>query len=105
VQGSVLVPLLFAIFINDIVAQIDFCRFHMYANVVQLYLSDDPCNLDERILRMNADLNRMYIWSADNGLYLNPEKTQAIVIGFPRFVNEEYNNTFLYDGEERGTDH
>jgi hypothetical protein len=46
-QGSVLGPLLFSIFINDIVAQIDFCRFHMYADDVQLYLSDIPCSLDE----------------------------------------------------------
>jgi hypothetical protein len=29
VQSSVLGPLLFSIFNNDIVAQIDFCRFHM----------------------------------------------------------------------------
>jgi hypothetical protein len=60
-------------------------NFKCAPNDVQLYLSDDPCNLDECILRMNADLNRMYIWSAENGLYLNPEKSQVIVIGFPRF--------------------
>jgi hypothetical protein len=46
VQGSVLGPLLFLIFINDIVAQIDFCQFQMYADDMQLYLSDDPCSLD-----------------------------------------------------------
>jgi retron-type reverse transcriptase len=62
VQGSVMGPLLFSIIINDIDAQIDFCRFHMYANDVQLYLSDDPCSLDECIRRMNADLDRLYIW-------------------------------------------
>jgi hypothetical protein len=49
-------------FINDIVAQIDFCRFHMYADDVQLHLSDDPCSLDECIRRMNADLDRLYMW-------------------------------------------
>jgi hypothetical protein len=47
VQGSMLGPLLFSMFINNIVAQIDFCRFHMNANDVQLYLSNDPCSLDE----------------------------------------------------------
>jgi retron-type reverse transcriptase len=46
VQGSVLEHLLFLIFINDIVAQIDFCRFQIYADDMQLYLSDDPCSLD-----------------------------------------------------------
>jgi hypothetical protein len=77
VQMSVLVPLLFSIFINDIVAQIDFCRFHMYADDVQLYLRDDPCSLGECTL--------LNIWTSDNGLCLNSEKSQAIVIGFPRF--------------------
>jgi hypothetical protein len=57
VQGSVLGPLLLSIIINDIVAQINFCRFHMYADDVQLYLNDDPCNLNECIRRMNADLD------------------------------------------------
>jgi hypothetical protein len=85
VQGSVLGPLLFSIFINNIVAQIDFCRFHINADDVQLYLSDDPCSFDECIHRMNANLDRQYIWVAENGLCLNPEKSQAIVIGFPRF--------------------
>jgi hypothetical protein len=42
-QGYVLGLLLFSIFINKIVAQIDFCRLHMYADDVQLYLSDDLC--------------------------------------------------------------
>jgi hypothetical protein len=39
-QGSVLGLLLFSISINDIVPQIDFFSFHMYADDVQLYLSD-----------------------------------------------------------------
>jgi hypothetical protein len=36
VQVSVLGPLLFSIFIDDIVTQIDFYRFYMYADDVQL---------------------------------------------------------------------
>jgi hypothetical protein len=57
----------------------------MYADDVQLYLSGSPCDLDECIRRMNADLGRLYDWSTENGLCLNPGKSQAIVIGFPGF--------------------
>jgi hypothetical protein len=34
---------------------------------------------------MNSDLDRLYILAAENGLCLNPEKSQAIVIGCPEF--------------------
>jgi hypothetical protein len=57
----------------------------MYADDVHLHLSDDPCSLDECIRRMNANLDRLYIWASENGLCLNPEKFQTIVIGFPGF--------------------
>jgi hypothetical protein len=85
VQGSVLGPLLFSIFIKDIASQIDFCRFHMYDDDVQLYLSDDPCSFDECIRRMNADLDRLYFSSAENGLCLNPEKSSGHCDRFSRF--------------------
>jgi hypothetical protein len=42
VQESVLGPLLFSMFINDIVSQITLCRVHLYADDVQLYISCEP---------------------------------------------------------------
>jgi hypothetical protein len=81
VQGSVLRSLIFSIFINDIVAK---DRLHMYVDDVQLYLSNDPCSLDECIRRMNADRDRLYIWAVENGLCLYPEKSQTMV--FPDFM-------------------
>jgi hypothetical protein len=43
---------------------------------------DDSCSLDECFHCMNG---RLYIWAVENDLRLNPEKSQAIVIGFPGF--------------------
>jgi hypothetical protein len=45
----------------------------MYADNVQLYLSDDL--FDGSIYRMNVDLDRLYIWATENGLHLNPEES------------------------------
>jgi hypothetical protein len=91
----------------DIVAQIDFCRFYMYANDVQLYLSDDPCSLDECIRRMNADLDRLYIWATELWeISGNCDRFSRIsCCGCSTGFNGDCNNTFLYESEELGTDH
>jgi hypothetical protein len=44
IQASVLGPLLFTPFINDIVNQISFCSYQLYADDVQLYISCHPAD-------------------------------------------------------------
>jgi hypothetical protein len=56
VQGSVLEYLLFALFINDIASRISHCRYHMYADAGQLYLSGDINSISDCINRMNLNL-------------------------------------------------
>jgi hypothetical protein len=53
VQGSFLGPLLFSLFINDIASRISHCRYHLYADDVQLYLSGDIDSISDIIIRMN----------------------------------------------------
>jgi hypothetical protein len=43
-------------------------------------LSGDKKGLDEMISALNEDLAAIYRWSAENGLLLNPRKSQAIRI-------------------------
>lgn len=80
-QGSILGPLLFSIFINDLPVVLQHCSVHMFADDVQLYLcvTKNICHR-EIALKINSDLNKIYEWSCRNKLPINSTKTQALLI-------------------------
>ncbi|KAJ4433243.1 hypothetical protein ANN_15502 [Periplaneta americana] len=77
-QGSVLGPLLFMIYINDVTKMIKHCKYHMYADDLQIYLHFHPDETSDAVNKINEDLNSISLWSHKFGLRLNPEKSQAI---------------------------
>lgn len=78
-QGSILGPLLFSIFINDLPLSILNCKFHLYADDCQLYLSGLPTHISDIVNKVNNDIRRIVEWCGKNGLLLNAKKTQAII--------------------------
>jgi hypothetical protein len=85
VQSSVLGRLLFSLlFINDIASRISHCRYHLYADDVQIYLSGDIGSIPDCIKYKPDELGTwrvsIYKWNIENGLFLNPRKTQAMII-------------------------
>jgi hypothetical protein len=80
VQGSVLGPILFSLFINDIVQRIRFSTCHMYADDVQLYISSTPSDISTCVAHINEDLDSIWRWSQENYLSINPAKSQAMLI-------------------------
>lgn len=79
-QGSVLGPLLFSMYINDLPEQLQHCKIHMYADDVQLYLNSSILFLSDGVSKVNSDLNRVYSWALANKLHLNPKKSKCIII-------------------------
>jgi Reverse transcriptase (RNA-dependent DNA polymerase) len=79
-QGSVLGPLLYICYSNDVAGVIEFCRFHAYADDLQLYHSADVSDLQRCYDEVNADLGRISEWARKNGLKLNPKKSQVMLI-------------------------
>ena len=84
-QGSILGPLLFLIYINDIVENIN-SSIRLFADDTSLYIIvNDP--LDAAIT-LNIDLSRVNAWATKWLVSFNPAKSESVT--FSRKVNQPY---------------
>ena len=78
-QGSILGPLFFNIFINDIFFFIDKCKFGNYADDNTLFFSGTNITLVKSQLRV--EFNALTKWFYDNYMVLNPGKCHYMSFG------------------------
>ena len=89
-QGSLLGPLLFNIFINDLNGVISESSLRLYADDMNGYNTDvSPMVLE---FSLNNDLGKLSNWLEENYLLVNPEKTQSMILG-----KSTYNYEFQID--------
>lgn len=85
-QGSILGPLLFTIYVNDIHTVLRNTKFHSYADDLQIYTHFKADGLNDTVALINDDITRLLQWSREHGLKLNPDKTQPILIAHARIL-------------------
>ena len=86
-QGSVLGPLLFLVYINDIFSVVTKANIRLYADDTVIYMSDaDPGNASSLL---QEDLIRLTEWCALNKLSINERKTKAMIFGTKHKISSQ----------------
>lgn len=91
-QGSILGPLLFLIFINDIVDEVN-CPINLFADDTSIYaIVDNPLITS---LSLNSNLQKVQNWSNRWLVNFNPKKTEAMIIS--RKVEPQYHPPLYFN--------
>ena len=86
-QGSILGPLLFILYINDIVNTSTMLKFVLFADDTTILYSHD--NLAGKMNEINKELQEVTNWFKANKLSVNARKTNYMLLG-TRYGNAKY---------------
>ena len=78
-QCSVLGPLFYIIYANDLIDRIKHCKVALYADDTVLYTANR--NFDNSVSHMQLDIDAIENWCKKNGIFINTDKTKVMVMG------------------------
>ena len=84
-QGSILGPLLFNIYINDLLLCIEKSGICNFADDNTLYASGE--NIGDVATCLEVDIENVLKWFDSNRMVANPEKFQVMFLGLPKTAN------------------
>ena len=85
-QGSILGPVLFTIYVDDLLSVPERCISTSYVDDCKLYLSFPPADSIVAISALNDDLRKICQWCCKNSPLINPSKTKVLIFGVPQLL-------------------
>jgi len=85
-QGSILGPLLFILYVNDIVNTSNIFDFTLFADDTTILYSHK--NLNTQVSTINRELSEVSNWFKANKLSVNASKTYFMILGTPQMTNK-----------------
>jgi len=85
-QGSILGPVLFHLYVNELLSIPNHCQSMGYVDDTKLLLALPPNQTTDAVSMLNDDLREITKWCCRNSLLLNPDKTKLLVIGVPQLT-------------------
>ena len=78
-QGSVLGPLFYIIYANDLIDTIKHCKVALYADDTVIYTASN--NFDRSVFYMQQDIDSILDWCNTNKIFVNTDKIKVMVLG------------------------
>ena len=78
-QGSVIGPLIYAIYTSQLQKRLNYCSVHFYADDTQLYCSFPSHDTAHACNKINSDLESIIEVSRRHGLHINSAKSELIL--------------------------
>ena len=96
-QGSILGPILFILYINDIIHVSNILNLILFADDTNIFMTHK--NLKSLINLVNQELIRLNCWFIANKLSLNINKTNFIIFTNKKYNKDEIKNAISFDGK------
>ena len=87
-QGAILSPLLFCIYLNDLPGAPQFCRHESYVDDSKVLLSFPVADVIDAKFKLEDDLRNVATWCCINDLFINPEKRKFMLIGTKQMISK-----------------